>query len=290
MRSSNDCPLVSVYVPTKDRPSLLKRAVESIAAQTYPSIEIIVIDDGSSEAVREDSFSCAVRILRNQRSLGACVSRNRAIEAASGEFITGLDDDDFFLPGRVSAFINKWLEIAPLNTNGSKRIAGLFDSVLVLPHRQEKGVEMMFSNATVSIKDMYRWNAVGMQVFAPKAHWLGMGGFDLQLPAWQDWDAWLRMAKLYGSFLSILQSSYVVDKSHDSPRISGSKGRIMRETQRYFERKHHYDSADMKLHLLRSRLSYPNPSLDVDDYMTLLRAKDFKTFLAVIKGGLRAIA
>ncbi len=106
----NNMPLVSVYVPTYNRIELLKRALTSVLSQSYQNIEVIIVDDKSSDGTQEFLTGMAKQdnrvkpILKEQNS-GACISRNLAIESAEGEFITGLDDDDYFLPGRIAYFV-----------------------------------------------------------------------------------------------------------------------------------------------------------------------------------------
>lgn len=105
-------PLVTVYIPTYNRVDLLKRAVESVQAQTYQNLEIIIVDDCSTDFTHQYLQQLAnedkrVKYFIKEKNSGACVSRNIAIENATGEFITGLDDDDFFLESRIDEFMKK---------------------------------------------------------------------------------------------------------------------------------------------------------------------------------------
>jgi glycosyltransferase involved in cell wall biosynthesis len=102
-----DEPLVSVVLPTHDRPALLREAVESVAAQTYPNIELIVVDDASptpaAETIDAASLGSAItlRVLRREENRGANAARNRGIGAANGEYIAFLDDDDRWEPEKL---------------------------------------------------------------------------------------------------------------------------------------------------------------------------------------------
>ena len=92
----NDSPLVSIYIPTYNRLDILKRAIRSVLDQSYAKLELIVVDDCSTDSTNEyleDLSKRDFRLvhLRNSDNQGACVSRNRAIEYARGEFITGLE-------------------------------------------------------------------------------------------------------------------------------------------------------------------------------------------------------
>ena len=124
--------LVSVYITTYNRRELVERAINSVMAQNYSHIEIIVADDGSTDGTQDYLASLQsdgiVTALFNSsgESKGACYGRNRAIAIAQGEYITGLDDDDYFEPWRIESFINKWNEY----TDDKKVFSALFDSVV----------------------------------------------------------------------------------------------------------------------------------------------------------------
>jgi glycosyltransferase involved in cell wall biosynthesis len=101
-------PDVSVVIPTRNRPHLIGRAVASAMAQEGPSVDVVVVDDGSeAEAAAAIREVCAadprVRCLRNEESIGNPASRNRGLEQATGRLFCTLDDDDEFLPGKLRA-------------------------------------------------------------------------------------------------------------------------------------------------------------------------------------------
>ena len=90
---------ISVYIPTHNRVDLLAVAVGSVLAQEFADFELIVVDDASTDGTAEFLESAAasdrrIRFIRNDSPCGAPTSRNRAIMEATGNFITGLDDDD----------------------------------------------------------------------------------------------------------------------------------------------------------------------------------------------------
>jgi Glycosyl transferase family 2 len=89
-------PLVSVVLPTYNRPERLRLAVESVLAQRYPRWELIVVDDGGqgdSRAIVEEAGDSRVRWMRVDHG-GACAARNAALASASGQIIAYLDDDN----------------------------------------------------------------------------------------------------------------------------------------------------------------------------------------------------
>ena len=93
----NDLPLVSVIVPVRNGVSFLPEAMASIEAQNYPTLEIIVVDDGSTDDVGGAlaRLSCSTKYIRQEPS-GPAAARNRGIREAKGELIAFLDVDDLW--------------------------------------------------------------------------------------------------------------------------------------------------------------------------------------------------
>ena len=100
--------LVSVIIPTYNRPSYLQQAVESVLRQTYPNIEIIVVDDGSdSEGAATKRVLLPYLTLPNltyiyQHRRGVTRAVNRGLTLSQGEYIQRLDDDDRLLPEKIA--------------------------------------------------------------------------------------------------------------------------------------------------------------------------------------------
>ncbi|MHC5141971.1 MAG: glycosyltransferase family 2 protein, partial [Planctomycetota bacterium] len=93
---------ISVVIPAYNAEKHIARAIESVLAQTRPADEVIVIDDGSSDATAEvvRSFGDKV-IFIQQENAGASVARNAGIEAATSDWIAFLDADDEWLPNKL---------------------------------------------------------------------------------------------------------------------------------------------------------------------------------------------
>jgi glycosyltransferase involved in cell wall biosynthesis len=101
-----DSPTFSVVIPTHNRAGIVGRALRSVAAQSFDDYEVIVVDDGSSDstaAFLETVRSPRCRVLRNEHGLGASAARNRGVGAASGQWISFLDDDDEMRPQALAA-------------------------------------------------------------------------------------------------------------------------------------------------------------------------------------------
>lgn len=101
-------PLVSVIMPTHDRPAMLQNALRSILSQTYESFEILVIDDGQTSAaahVMALDHGGRIRYVWNGQHRERSFSRNEGLQLARGKYIAYLDDDDIFYPDHLATLV-----------------------------------------------------------------------------------------------------------------------------------------------------------------------------------------
>jgi glycosyltransferase involved in cell wall biosynthesis len=129
-RSQAGAELVSVVIPTYNRARLVCVAVDSVLAQTHPEVEIIVVDDGSTDDTPERlaRYGNRIRVLR-QANAGVCAARNNGMARATGQFIALLDSDDRFLPWKLAAQLAafravpelqlSWTDAAVIDLDGS---------------------------------------------------------------------------------------------------------------------------------------------------------------------------
>src|SRR5688500_13719818 len=96
-------PLVSVILPVYNRAGSVARTIESVLAQTHRPLELIVIDDGSTDGTREvlDRYASRMTLIEQQHG-GAYVARNLALRHARGELVAFIDSDDAWLPERLA--------------------------------------------------------------------------------------------------------------------------------------------------------------------------------------------
>lgn len=210
-------PLVTVYIPTYNRVDLLKRAVDSVLNQEYLNIELIVVDDNSRDTTIKyltEVVECDSRVsfYVNKKNSGACVSRNKAIFLASGEFITGLDDDDYFLPGHIVSFVNGWKDRGPSTV-------ALYANIC---RKTAVGVKYAYRRkGQCKAEHLVHADWPGNQIFTKTEYLVKAGGFDPRLPAWQDLDCWYSLLKdTDGTAECTGIYSYVLDVSHPHERIS----------------------------------------------------------------------
>ena len=184
---------IAVAVPTFGRETLA-RAIRSVVAQTIkPAVILITKDgtfelDGEAQAAIAQARSNGIEVLTLENGkVGVQRARNAAIHATSCHFITFLDDDDEFLPDRLELFSNSW----------DSSISLLFsDDVSV----NERGRRVKSAHPpVVDEKMIYLDNYIGNQAFTLTARLIGVGGYDVSLPAAQDYDLWIRLIRRYGA-------------------------------------------------------------------------------------------
>lgn len=147
--ASGTWPSVTAVVPTKDRPVLLARAVQAVLDQDYPgAIECIVVFDGTTPqrpdvTVREGR---TLKVMSNDRTPGLAGNRNTGYLAATGDYVASCDDDDEWLPGKLSA------QIALLRERPDASAAA--GSYLV--HYEGKDMERAAEAAELTFRDFLR--------------------------------------------------------------------------------------------------------------------------------------
>lgn len=209
-------PLVSIYIPTHNRPDFLRRALTSLVGQTYKNFQVLVCDDGSSvdlsEVRREfEGKFISFKWFRNEKPMGACASRNKLIENADGAYITGLDDDDEFHPYRLQTFL-EFRDLDKYSFLCSRHV------VVSRAARYQGGGR----SGVVSLDALLFRNIVGNQVFIRTEYLRSCGGFDPDMPAWQDYDTWVRVVKKYGDAFKIKDATYFLNVAHEQNRITNS--------------------------------------------------------------------
>lgn len=206
---------VSVVIPVRNRPLLLRRALESVLRQTRPVDEIVVVDDASSDETAEVALTLAakdprIRLLRQPVPGGACRTRNRGIEAARGAFVAFLDSDDEWEAGKIEA------QMAALAAHpgavacftGVRHVSGDRTTAVRLPPRRVGLAELEIANVLGSTSSaLVRIDAL-----------VAAGMFDPAMVSCQDWDLYLRLAPL-GSLVTLREALTVYDDG-DHGRIS----------------------------------------------------------------------
>jgi glycosyltransferase involved in cell wall biosynthesis len=199
-------PLVSAIVATYNRADVVGQAIESILGQTYENIEVIIVDDGSTDSTHEvlRQFGNRLRVFR-QENAGPAAARNRGIAAARGEIISFLDSDDTWLQEKTER------QVALLERAGNSVPCCVCDADLKSTNRPTLG---SFQNSllTTSEKEglwlnapqvlMNRFMLFNQTVAVRRWALDKIGGFDERLRYMEDYDLALRLS-LLGPFAFI---------------------------------------------------------------------------------------
>ena len=274
--------LVTVYITTYNRREFLERAINSVLNQTHTNLELIAADDGSTDGSQE-----YLQALQNNGVLtavpnttgacrGACLCRNKAIKLAKGEFITGLDDDDYFEPWRVAKFIERWQTL----TREKVTFSALFDSVV--EHRKDGKVDC-YDAPLVPYKELRKGNFVGNQVFSTAARFREVNGFDEKMPALQDWDTWVRLAKAKGDIININSLSYIQIQDHGGTRITDKPAPKIRFAFERLMGKLAPLSKKEKVRLLYTMYGYHQMNNKLSEIVTLFFGGEFRRIAQIIK-------
>ncbi|WP_182440228.1 glycosyltransferase [Colwellia sp. RSH04] len=214
-------------MPTHNRVDLLKKAVESVLGQTYQNFKLVIVNDGSSDGTQEYLELLndeRISFIQHNSPMGACRSRNDAIRSLDTELITGLDDDDIFLPNRLEELLSVYDEKFSFVCSGYFWDYGAHKKALFKDSRE------------ISLSDAFDLNQCSNQILVNRERALAVGGFDESLPALQDHDLWIRLIAEFGTAYRLGKPSYVVNDDRSFERISSRTNKL--NAIAIFEKKH----------------------------------------------------
>jgi len=156
-------PLVSVIIPVYNREKFLAAAVDSVFAQTYRPIQVIIDDDGSTDQSGAIARSFADVEYIYQENQGVSVARNTGIDAAQGEFVAFLDSDDLWLPRKLETQINYMLEHPEVDITSTK-IENFIEAGTEIPSWFDSEESASLVQKFVFVQTMVMRKAVFLQV------------------------------------------------------------------------------------------------------------------------------
>lgn len=196
-------PTVSVIIPTYNSANLLSRAVDSVLEQTYSDLELIIIDDGSTDSTDEvvsEYSDERIKYIKHELNRGGSAARNTGIENAKGKYIAFLDADDEWLPPKLECQLNK-LRSCPeeyvavhckrdYDVNVFARLRDHLSTIVGTKKRdvpKEGGKEL--------IKEILSMNlSTGASTLIVETKVVNeLGGFDSTFPRHQDWEFLIRV-------------------------------------------------------------------------------------------------
>lgn len=207
--------LISVVIPTYNRATTLLAAAQSVLRQTYKDLELIIVDDGSTDntaSVVESLQDERVRYISLECNQGACAARNRGIKESRGEYIAFQDSDDIWHSNKLE------VELDYLHRENA-------DVVFCAIHRYEVGsftpkvipVERgaLFQDSKKLLNILLTKNVVSMVTVLCNRTCAEQIGFDETIPRRQDWDWAIRVAQRYKMCYldQVLVESYIQEDS-----------------------------------------------------------------------------
>lgn len=205
---------ISVIIPTKNRINFLTRAIESVKKQDCPKYEIVVIDDDPSKSskqtcLREAQKGTPLNYISNFRAPGASGARNSGILTAKYDLIAFLDDDDYWLEGKLESQLKIIKNLGRSNFVVHSNFLSLnTNNKLVKNFSQDH----YFSKFEASIKKNGRLPKLSTVIIS-KSLLINRGLFDENLRAREDFDIYLRLIEVCPFFLDISFLT-ISDKSH----------------------------------------------------------------------------
>lgn len=217
--------MISVILTTYKRsPQMVKRAIDSVVAQSYQDWELLVIDDSPSEYENREDVEVMVKEYIDQRiayiplekNCGGCVARNRGILESKGDYITFLDDDDMYLEDKLK------LQIEALKDN---RDAGWVSGYAYSCHIDDDGKILDKKLVKTQARGGMIFDDLILDNFIPSVSAMvkkeilqKVEGFDVKMPAGQDLDLWLRVAK--ESELVVVEKPLIYQCIHKGERVT----------------------------------------------------------------------
>ncbi|MFN3531094.1 MAG: glycosyltransferase [Candidatus Brocadia sp.] len=215
-------PLVSVIIPTYNRPDTLKKALESIASQTYKRIEVIVVNDaGENVLTLVETFRerLSIKYLAHNENRGLAAARNTAIKHASGKYIAYLDDDDIFFPDHIETALK-----ILTNTNYKVVYTDAYRAHQIKCGETYRVISKDIPYSVDYVKGIFYTTNITpiLCIVHDRSCFNEVGMFDESLPVLEDWDLWIRMSEKY-DFYHIKQVTCEFTWRTDGTSMTNSK-------------------------------------------------------------------
>ena len=193
-------PAVTVVIPVFNRTDTIGAAVESVLEQTYSDLELLVVDDGSTDRTLDTLATISdprLRVLASPRNMGVSAARNRGIREARGDWVAFQDSDDLWLPDKLER------QMARIAEAGADCVGGYCGMLIVGTTLNASGAEAYYPPPGIGQREgdilemLLKVSLISTQTLVARREALdGIGGFDEELPALVDWDCVLRLARL----------------------------------------------------------------------------------------------
>lgn len=200
---ATDLPLVSVILPAYNAQAYIAQAVTSVLSQDYPHIELLVIDDGSTDGTAKHPALRDPRVrVFTQTNAGPAAARNLGLANAQGELIAFIDADDLWLPGKLRtqvAYLQSHPEISIVFGGFARWLAEVNGHFETRPWIEPTGDPLALTQPSGWIYPDLLLDSVVHIITAMvrKPVFESVGVFDIQLPTGEDYDFWLRASRQF---------------------------------------------------------------------------------------------
>lgn len=223
-------PLVSLIIPNYNSAQFLAETLESALGASYPAIEIIIVDDGSTDQSAlileewKSNFPNQIKVYY-QCNQGPSIARNFGIHQASGTYILPLDSDDKIHPDYISQAVEK--------IQNSPEVKVVYCEAEKFGMKNEHWKLKPFS-----LRDLALDNMIFVSALFKKSDWKKTGGYDPRfICGWEDWEFWINMLKNGGKVVKLPMVGFYYRIRKGSRRKSTNQaGKLM--TIQLLNRKH----------------------------------------------------
>lgn len=239
--------LVSVIVPTFNRPFFLHEAIKSCVSQYYENIEIIVVNDGGEniDNVIDSFVDTRIKLINHEKNMGLSAARNTGIKNASGEYFVYLDDDDILFPEHIYALLNyiKKGHYRVVYSNAYCAEQTLFEGGYAVKKRSKQ------YSSDFDKRRLLMENYIPVLCLMHHRDCLDKTGlFDENLVRLEDWDLWIRMSQFFDFYHIKKVTCEYRRREDETSMMSGRKEPFVWSTINMFYKYRKLYEGDKKLY------------------------------------------
>ncbi|WP_162426755.1 glycosyltransferase [Pontibacter pudoricolor] len=231
-------PLVTVIIPCYNHALYLHKAIKSVINQTYNNIEIIVVDDGSTDNTQTVATSYHAVTYVYQQNQGLSAARNTGIKKSNGSYLVFLDADDWLYPKGIE------INVGYMQANNDVAfISGTFDAIYIQENKIREGVVEVNSDHYCRL---LQCNYIGMIATVLFQRWVfDEFSYDVTLKNCEDYDLFLKIARKYKIYHHLNKiAAYRIHTSNMSTNIPDMLNGVLRIQQR--QKEHLLDEKEIK--------------------------------------------
>ncbi len=232
-------PTISIIIPCYNREDFIAKTIQSVLDQSFSSIEILVIDDGSTDNTQAvlEPFRDAIRYFRIPHSGGPSRPRNIGLQNAVGDLISFFDSDDLMLPGKLAAAAQVFqshsdIDFLFTNFQSCDKNGTLVDPDYLSRYEEFRKIlhptgeaNLSLLNGTEVYPNLLHSNFIGTSSVVARSHvFTEVGNFKESMPNAEDFNLWCRIAR-HGSAFAFLNAPYHSYRIH--PNSITQKSRML---------------------------------------------------------------